>query len=58
MTRASRRAAMPESSAFVDAMRECFGEPVAIVARENGQTVRWRSELLSEWPSKGDGNGK
>jgi hypothetical protein len=49
---------MPESSAFVDAMRECFGEPVAIVARENGQTVRWRSELLSEWPSKGDGNGK
>jgi hypothetical protein len=41
MTREERRKAMPECSAFVDDIRENFGEPTYIHARENGHEIEW-----------------
>ena len=32
---------MPESTKFIDEMRETFGELVGIEAEENGHTVKW-----------------
>lgn len=32
---------MPESTKFIDDMRETFGELVGIEAEENGQSVKW-----------------
>ena len=36
-----RRALMPESTKFIDDMRENFGELIGIEAEENGQVVKW-----------------
>jgi hypothetical protein len=41
MTREERREAMPLSTAFLDDMREHFGDPVYIHAIENGHEVTW-----------------
>jgi hypothetical protein len=32
---------MPESTKFIDEMREAFGDLVGIEAEENGQSVKW-----------------
>ena len=32
---------MPESTKFIDDMREAFGELIGIEAEENGQSVTW-----------------
>lgn len=42
MTKEERRAAMPWTTAIIDALREAFGEPAAIKASENGIEVNWR----------------
>lgn len=41
ITKEERRALMPESTKFIDDMRENFGELVGIEAEENGQSVKW-----------------
>lgn len=41
MTKEERRAMMPESTKFIDEMRETFGDLVGIEAEENGQSVKW-----------------
>ena len=41
LTKDERRAMMPESTKFIDDMRESFGELVGIEALENGQSVQW-----------------
>lgn len=48
MTRAELRAAMPECAAFIDWVREEFGADsvIAIRARENGNAVEWRKNVL------------
>lgn len=43
MTKAERREAMPLVTAFLDDMREHFGDPVYIKATENGHEVEWRA---------------
>ena len=42
MTREERRLAMPQSTAFIDEMRETFGEIVEIHAEENGHVIDWK----------------
>ena len=41
MNKEQRRLAMPESTKFIDKMREAFGDLVGIEAEENGQVVKW-----------------
>ena len=41
MNKEQRRLAMPESTKFIDDMREAFGDLVGIEAEENGQSVKW-----------------
>lgn len=41
ISKEERRALMPESTKFIDDMRESFGELVGIEAEENGQSVKW-----------------
>ena len=41
MTKEERRKLMPESTKFIDDMRENFGELVGIKAEENGHVVEW-----------------
>lgn len=41
MNKEQRRLAMPESTKFIDEMREAFGDLVGIDAEENGQSVKW-----------------
>ncbi len=41
LTKDERRAIMPESTKFIDEMREAFGDLVGIEAEENGQSVKW-----------------
>ena len=41
ITKDERRAIMPESTKFIDEMREAFGDLVGIEAEENGQSVKW-----------------
>lgn len=41
MTKEERRVAMPESTKFIDDMREHFGELAGIEAQENGHKVKW-----------------
>jgi hypothetical protein len=54
VTREERRALMPESSAFIDDMRENFGELLSIDAQEGGVRVKWeKSKSFNEV-----GNGK
>ena len=48
MTRAELRNAMPESTKFIDDIRQAFGQEniVAIRASENGQTVEWSTKRV------------
>ena len=41
MSKSDTRAAMPICTAFIDDMREHFGAPAYIRARENGREVVW-----------------
>ena len=41
MNKDQRRLAMPESTKFIDSMREAFGDLIGIEAEENGQSVKW-----------------
>jgi hypothetical protein len=41
----NHREAMPICTAFIDRMRESFGDPVSIVAVEAGHEVRWGKPL-------------
>ena len=41
LSKEERRLAMPESTKFIDEMREAFGDLVGIEAEENGQSVKW-----------------
>jgi len=41
VNKSERRLAMPESTKFIDEMREAFGDLVGIEAEENGQSVKW-----------------
>jgi hypothetical protein len=41
LNKEERRAIMPESTKFIDEMREAFGDLVGIEAEENGQSVKW-----------------
>ena len=36
---------MPESTKFIDSMREAFGDLVGIEAEENGQSVKWGEDF-------------
>lgn len=45
MTKEERRLAMPESTKFIDEMREAFGDLVGIEAEENGQSVKWGEDF-------------
>ena len=36
---------MPESTKFIDDMREAFGDLVGIEAEENGQSVKWGADF-------------
>ena len=53
MTREERKAAMPECSKFIDAMRKEFGELVYIKASENGFSVEWGSKLQNGKEAEG-----
>lgn len=44
LSKRERRQAMPICTAFIDEMRENFGELAGIEAEENGQTVKWGVE--------------
>lgn len=48
MTKEERAAAMPYCAEKIEWWRDT--EPVAILAIENGQTVRWHADRLSDWP--------
>lgn len=41
MNKEQRRLAMPNSTEFIDQMREVFGDLVGIEAEENGHSVKW-----------------
>ena len=41
MTKEERREAMPLCSAFIDDLREHFGDPAYIKASEGGHSVEW-----------------
>ena len=36
---------MPESTKFIDEMREAFGDLVGIEAEENGHSVKWGEDF-------------
>lgn len=41
ISKEERRALMPESTKFIDDMREHFGELAGIEAEKNGHEVKW-----------------
>lgn len=45
MNKSERRKAMPESTKFIDTMRETFGELKGIHAEENGHAANWGERI-------------
>lgn len=43
MTNKEKLAQMPNCKRWIDEVRAAFGDPVAIVARENGHSVEWKA---------------
>lgn len=48
MTREERRQAMPVSTAFLDDIREAFGDPCKLRFSENGHSIEWGESPIPE----------